>query len=322
MTYTKFKVAMTAFVLALCVISCEEDETVTPIESTVYLSSNTSGKISTFSFEGTENTAFDTLTSAGVDADGINYDNAADVLYQMNRSANVVNAYSNFSTTPTLTATSTPDVVNGRELTLSGTKLVVAQDAAPGNGDLNKYHVYDASGSSITLDKTLISDINLWGIQLDGNTMYAIEDNSSNLAIYNDFLGQAAGNITADKIISITGIIRTHGLTYDAANDVMVLTDVADAASGEDGAIIVIKDFSSLTDNTTIEAADYTRIAGAATLLGNPVDVAYNHDAGLIFVAERKNAGGQLLVFDADAEGNVAPVYSSTVAGASAIDIK
>ncbi len=314
------KVMFVLLIAPLSFIACDEEENMdVPQEKTLFLSSNTSGRISTFDFEGRESMGSNSVTSMATDADGIYYDKDNDVLYQLNRTDNVINAYSNFMTNPTLTATSTSDFSNGREIAINGNKLVVAQDANDGNGNRNNFYIYNFSPTSITLEKTLMADINLWGIHLDGNTMYAIEDNSANLAIYENFFSNASGSVSPTRIIEIEGIVRTHGITYDATNDIMVLTDVGEAASGEDGAVVWIQNFRNKSNNAMIALSEQMKIAGSNTFLGNPVDVAYSHASGMVYIAERKNAGGRFLAFDTSKTGNVAPDFNMEVAGASAI---
>ena len=80
----------------------------------------------------------------------------ADRLYQLNRSGNVINSYDNVLATlsangmPMATGTSSSDFMNGREIAVSGNRLVVAQDATDDNGG-NRFHIYHTSSSSFTV---------------------------------------------------------------------------------------------------------------------------------------------------------------------------
>ena len=83
------------------------------------------------------------------------------------------------------------------------------------------------------------------------------------------------------KELLLKGIVRTHGLTYDASSDIMVMTDIGEASNTQDdGGFHMISSFSSkfaaTSNNGTLAVSDQVRVAGAATLLGNPVDVAYD----------------------------------------------
>ena len=291
-------------------------------QSLFYASSNTQMNIGAFSILNDNSLAMSMFTNVAADADGIYYDEDSDVLYQLNRTDNVINAYSNVSTNPTLTATSTSDFANGREITVADGKLVVAQDAAASNGNQNAFIIYDISPTSITLDKILTTGFNLWGIHADAGTLYAIVDNSNQIAVYDDFFDQPAGNINAPLVASVDGIIRTHGLTYDAARDIMILTDIGDAASDSDGALVVIDKFTLASIDSNVSTDEQIRVGGPNSQLGNPVDVAYDRDLNRIFVAERANGGGKILGFKfPGATSSIVPLYSKAFAGASAIHL-
>jgi len=294
----------------------------------VFVSSNNSGVIATYGFDDAGNMSTSTFAAASTDADGVHYDEDTDVLYQLNRSDNVINAYSNVQAslraggTPTLTATSTSDFSNGREIAVSGDKLVVAQDAAGSNGQQNSFIIYTISPTAITLDRVVTTDINLWGLTFNGTTVMAIVDNSSDVGIFPDFLATANGSVTPARRVTIADMVRTHGIAYDVTNDIMVLTDVGSGAVADDGALAYISNWSSASSDNTITAAEQIRIEGASTSLGNPVDVAYDHAAQRIYVAERANAGGRFLVFGVPtADGDVAPLANDFFMGASAVSL-
>jgi len=218
-----------------------------------------------------------------------------------------------------LTSTSTSDFKNGREIAVVGDKLVVAQDADPANGNTNKFIIYTITSSGLTLDKIVDVNINLWGMIFKGTTMYAVVDNSSDLAIFENFFSAGAGTLLPTSIVTIDGLVRTHGIDYIAKEDLMILTDVGDAASAVDGAIFTIENFESKLADGVISLSESRVIKGAATLLGNPVDVSYDTNLEMIFVAERANGGGRVLGFDLRDEGDLSPVYNQVFAGASAI---
>ncbi|MBK8634519.1 MAG: T9SS type A sorting domain-containing protein [Saprospiraceae bacterium] len=300
-----------------------------PVENTVvsqfFVSSNTSGKAGLFSISKDSTISYDIFSVDGTDADGIYYDKTADVLYQLNRTKNVINVYSNVLTNmrsglqPELTSTSTSDFKNGREIAVAGDKLVVAQDADPANGNTNKFIIYTITSSGLTLDRIIDVNINLWGMIFKGGTLYAVVDNSNKLAIYENFFSAGAGTLEPTSIVTVDGLVRTHGIDYIAKEDLMILTDVGDAASAVDGAIFTIENFESKLADGAISLSESRVIKGAATLLGNPVDVSYDTNLEMIFVAERANGGGRVLGFDLRDEGDLSPVYNQVFAGASAI---
>ena len=290
----------------------------------IFASSNTTGQVSVLGI--TEDNMIQTASfaGAGMDADGIYYDKMADRLYQLNRSGNVINAYDNVLATlsgnglPMVSGTSSSDFMNGREIAVSGNKLVVAQDANDANGG-NKFHIYTINGRTITFDKTLVSTINLWGIHAFGETLYAIEDNSNRLVVYENFFAMT-GTATPTSTVTIEGIVRTHGITYWPNTDMMLLTDVGAASSGEDGAFTVIKGFAAAAADGVVSLGEQLRIAGPSTFLGNPVDIAIDINKMMIYVAERKHAGGRILGFAMPTtSGDIAPTYNLEVSGASAV---
>ncbi len=290
-----------------------------PVVATFFNSSNTTGSIGVYNVRQDGSVDMSMIGSQATDADGIYYDQANDVLYQLNRTANVINAYSNVSTNPTLTATSTSNFSNGREIAVSNNKLVVAQDASDSNNG-NQFAIYTISPTSITFDKTYVADINLWGIHADGGRLFAIVDNSNEVVVYNDFFNQNAGAITESARYSVEGIVRTHGLTFDATSGTMYLTDVGSGAVADDGAIVIIPNFASAVSNNTVSSTEQVRIAGPSTLLGNPVDIAYEASGNRVYVAERANNGGRILGFNVPTtSGDRASDYSKDVPGASAI---
>ena len=292
------------------------------IEGQIFASSNNEGRVNIFNILNNGEIVPDYFTITAADADGIHYDEVNDVLYQLNRTNNVINIYGDVNAsvmtgaTPPLVATSTSDFTNGREIAVGGGKLVVAQD-----GMDNKFLVYDITPSSITLDKIYDANINLWGIHLNGTQLIAVSDNTGDIAIYDDFFNQPAGAITPTKTVTIENLVRTHGLTYDADEDLMILTDVGAATSPSDGALITVKNWSSASSDNTVSSMEQIRIAGGSSFLGNPVDVAYDKANKTIYVAERARDGGRLLGFrNLFASGGAAPIYNRQAPGISAVN--
>ena len=164
----------------------------------------------------------------------------------------------------------------------------------------------------------------VWGIKLVDNTLYAVQDKTNKLAVFYDFGSKAEGKLEADVSVAVEGIVRTHGLSYDAENDIMVLTDIGDAMSDSDGAFHVIEHFSSKLkeagDGGTIALDEQVRVSGDKTFLGNPVDITFSVDEKKVYVAERANGGGRLLIFDHPSKsGNMKPVANLDYEGASAV---
>lgn len=290
-----------------------------------YSSSNTESTVSVYDVKEDGSVEQGGFATMAMDADGIHYEWTTDLLYELDRSANTVNVYADANASidagqaPALVFTSTSDFTNGRELAVIDDRLIVAQDANDANGMTNKLVVYRIVGNTLEFDKEYITSFNLWGIHVEEEALYAIMDNTEKVAILEDFFNKAAGNISPDREISVDGLIRTHGITYDKRNDVMLLTDVGEATSADDGALVIIKDFANAAADNLISANEQQRIAGPATNMGNPVDVALDEDSRIIYVAERANEGGRMLGFTMDDEGDVVPVYDVLQPGAASV---
>lgn len=295
----------------------------------VYVSSNTSGMLTIFNVHaGVDMPDMKALSLPYMDADGVEYDANRDAVYQVNRSDKALVALANISKTmdgdmvmPSAMGPSTFE--NGRGSALYNNKVVVVDDVTPGK--LVSYHVNDDNISDF---RAYHVGFEVWDVHVNGKDLWAIEDVSSNLVYFQDFHNAKSGDIRYTHKVSVEGLVRTHGLDYDAATDIMVLTDIGSASgmpnSASDGALIIIHDFSSKFMNATmsgiIPMEDQIRIEGDMTELGNPVDVAVSPDMNAIFVAER--AQQKLLIFDIPmSNGNYAPVYSVSVPGASSVTI-
>ncbi len=296
------------------------------VKSRFFTSSNTTSDIRVFDMLD-DNSIVNSYAwkGAAADADGIYYDNDSDVMYQLNRTDNVINAYSNVIANlkegidPELTATSTSNFTNGREIAVLGDMLVVAQDAAASNDMINKFVTYKISPTAITLVKENVVPIALWGIHLTSNNLYAVEDVSNRLAVFANFLNEGGGDLAASRSITIDSLVRTHGITYIQDQDMMLLTDVGAASSPDDGAYFVIENFTAKSGDGVISMDERRRVGGDLTALGNPVDIAYDGFSNAIIVAERANSGGRVLAFNLADEGNVAPYYNIVFGGTSAI---
>ncbi|MEM1216889.1 MAG: hypothetical protein AAGJ82_14440, partial [Bacteroidota bacterium] len=288
-------------------------------------SSNTSGMVGKTDAESDEMKT-ETFEAEGQDSDGIYYDGERDRLYQVNRSDSKLVAYADVQADintslldVSVSLTSTSNFQNGRGLAVKDNKYIVAQDGS----DLfpNKFVIYEETDGRLEFSMSLETNINLWGLRMVGDDLYAVVDNSSDVAIYNDFLtnNNDGQMVMPDHVITIEGLVRTHGIIYDTEDDLMVLTDVGAASSDSDGALFFIENWSSFRNSDSVSASNYTRIAGGNTMLGNPVDVAYDNVTKMAYVAERAREGGLLLAFRASATGDVSPDKMTTFEGASSL---
>ncbi len=292
----------------------------------IFVSSNTQRNIAAFDIDDSNRITASTFDNRTTDADGIYYDLTNGLLYQLNRNNGAVYVFDNIGGEgdPVRVSASGAESINGREITVSGNRLVIAQDANDANGQQNRLTVLERSedGLSFSLSKRYDVNINLWGIQAVGETLYAVEDNTNRLAIFRNFFAANSGNISPSRHVEIEGIVRTHGLHYVPSMDLMIMTDVGSGASPDDGALIIINDFTNASMDNVVSAAEQVRVEGSATFLGNPVDVGFYKENQMIYVAERANGGGRVLAFPLNVEaGNSAPTYNYEFAGASAIHV-
>ncbi|MBB4080000.1 hypothetical protein GGR28_002627 [Lewinella aquimaris] len=318
-------------VMALAFTSCnDDDDTILGIDfdddGTLFLSSNTSGMVGVINLEdGAPD--IETFTASGSDADGLYYDTDEGNLYQVDRTNNILVEYNDViddlddPNGVDVESRSTSDFTNGRGLAYRNKQFVVAQQGSDANDNTNRLVVYDIlSGSGIQTGYVYETDIALWGIEFVGSDLYAVVDKSDSVAVFTNLLGNAPGDtLTPDRYIKVDGIVRTHGLEYNAKDDIMILTDIGDAGSDTDGGLVVIRNFSTIGSITSVGADGYTKIGGAATMLGNPVDVDYDEDTDRIYVADRATAGGTLLIFEGTASGNAAPIETLSFPGLSSL---
>lgn len=303
-----------------CGGSCEPCEEEAGRRAELYVTNNENGDITKYSVTGDSLVTFTTEATA---AEGIYYDAANDVVVQASRSDLRLDAYTDISTLMEDTSisaaySSSADLESPRELAVNGSTYVVSDNGS------NKFYVYSSDGNGFTLMNTVEVPFNVWGITFKGEDLYAVVDSSSDLAVFYDFEANVTdGVLRPSKRVTIEGIVRTHGLTYDGTDDVMVLTDIGDAANGtDDGGFQVINDFSSkfdaLSDGDVLTLDMQTRVAGASTMLGNPIDVAYDSEEDAIYISEIGN--GKVLGFTSIGDGgDVAPSYSMDLTSASSI---
>lgn len=329
-------------VSAIGVVSCSSDDDSnnnngggnnTP-DTELFASSNTTGMISYTDVAGSSPARMFTIGST--DVDGIYFDDDRNEVIVASRTNNRLEVYGNFrealegtGTALTMTNSSTTgDFTNAREIAVEGNRVVVAQDQFVSNLMQNRLFVYQRTSSGFTLEKTFDISFKLWGIHMEDGNLYAVEDLTNRVAVFNNIFSKASGALTPDKTVGIEGLVRTHGITYSDDDNTLVLTDVGDSTSDTDGGIVVIENWQALllstVDGGTIPLANQKRIYGSNTFLGNPVDVAYDDDTKNIYVAERLNGGGRILTFayPTSAQANTAPTASRIEAGATAVYLR
>lgn len=329
------KIIITSVLLSAMMFSCSDDSSSSTAELKgskkefkLFTSSNNSGKVSITDLNSATTSSF---TVASTDADGVFYFEGSDELIFASRSNNrielyggVSNAVATNSSSLSLSSTSTSDFNNAREVAVLGDKVVVTQDQNAANASTNKLLVYQKTATGFNLLNSYTVNFKVWGIHLEGETLFAVADLTSDLIVFDNFFANPSGAILPTKRVSIAGLVRTHGITYSKRSNTLVMTDVGSATSATDGGVIIIKGFTDVLAATmnlgTIGMDSQIRIYGPATSLGNPVDVAYDYITKQIFVAERLNGGGKVLTFNApDANADLAPSASRAEAGVTSV---
>ena len=325
--------------LTFTTLSCSDDDTQPIMEEEdqtsvrLFTSNNSDGNISILDVTNMSNVQSKTLITTSTAADGVYYDASTDAVFQASRSNLNLEGFYNVdmllnNTTASIDISSTTDMESPREVAVSGDYYVVA-DNSDVDGDSNtpdgRLFVYQKTSNNFVLRNTITTNFKLWGIVFSGADLYAIVDTTDQLAVFNNFLSNTTDQtLMASKTISIEGIVRTHGIALDG--NTMVLTDIGvasgTATSATDGAFHIISDFSSKFNNTanggTLALSEQVRVEGSSTLLGNPVDVAYDATTNTVFIAEAAN--GKILAFNnIGSGGNLSPVIDYNLASASAV---
>ncbi|SEP61302.1 hypothetical protein [Flavobacterium urocaniciphilum] len=322
--------AVTALLLTSCSDNDDMSMSVSNPELKLVTTSNTTGKVSYVNLLESMPTA-KTLTIGSLDSDGAYFNSETDELIVASRTNNKLELYSGLNGSILnnvdnlmLKFSSNSDFNNPREIAVSGDKVIVTQDQNTANGNVSKLLVYQKTTTGFNLLNTYTVNFKAWGIHIEGTTLYAIADSTSDLLSFDNFFSNADGSILPTKRVTIEGLVRTHGITYSAMDNRMILTDVGSATVDSDGGIIVINNFSSVFGSTTnmgtIAMTNQVRIYGPNSTLGNPLDVAFDYVTDKIYIAERLNGGGKVLTFALPtATGDATPTNSRLEAGVSSV---
>lgn len=325
---------------SMAFVSCSDDDdsngnNPSDPDRELFASSNTSGMISYTDLTATSPMAR-MFGIGSLDVDGIYFDDDRNEIIVASRTNNRLEVYGNFREALTSTATTlemtassaTGDFTNAREIAVDDNRVIVVQDQNEGNGNQNKLIVYQRTSTGFTREKTFNIGFKLWGIDIEDGNLYAVEDLSNRVAVFNNIFSKAEGTLTPDKVVGIEGLVRTHGINFSDDDNTLILTDVGDANSSTDGGIVIIENFSSVwnaaANGGTIALTNQKRIYGPNSLLGNPVDVAFDDDRNIIYVAERANGGGRILsyAYPTAAQSDANPIMNRTEAGATAVYLR
>lgn len=318
-------------IVSVLFMSCDDNDTNSANDDLILVTtSNTSGMVS-FTNLAKSNPVPANFTVEGVDNDGAFFSPISNRLIIASRTNNRLEQYQGIeealdggSAILDLQFASASDFDNPREISISDDKIVVTQDQSVANGNTNKFLVYQRNTSGLVLINEYTVDFKVWGIQAEGSTLYAVADLTGDIVVFNYFFSNLTGAITPTKRVTIEGLVRTHGLAFSSQDNCLVLTDIGNPLLDNDGAIIVINDFTNVLADTAnlgiIALSNQIKISGSNTHLGNPVDVAYDSSKEKIYVAERLFSNGQVLTFDKPSTSvNQTPASFRTEAGVSSV---
>ena len=337
-TIKKFKFIKLLLVSSI-LLSCSDDDAVQSTDNSeetssarLFTSNNANGNITIYDVSNMADIKSKTLVTTSLKADGIYYDSSSDIAVQASRDGSIaLEGFANISSSVSGAAISktiigTSDMESPREVAVSGNFYVVADNSDVDGDDSTadgRFFIYEKADNKFMLRNTITTNFKVWGITFIDADLYAIVDTTNKLAMFKDFLSNTTdATVMATKTIAVEGIVRTHGITYDVSSNMMILTDIGDAASGTDGGFHMISSFkskfSAVADGGTLALTDQIRVAGSNTNLGNPVDVAYDSKTETVFIAEAKN--GKILAFNSISNGgNLEPAISNSLESASAV---
>lgn len=340
----KTKFIYLGLIAAASFVSCSDDDDNSTDDisgesdrAELYVTSGNSGAVTVYDFT-TETPMQKTIEASGSSNEGVYYEDDNDELYVVSRSSNQINTYTNIWATledqmleVEVGVSSSSDLESPRKIAVNDNIVVVA-DNADVDGDETtadgRFFIYTKSAGALTLRNTVEVDFAVWGITFKDNDLLAVVDKTSDLAIFENFASANTidAEVAASKTITIEAITRTHGIAYEDDDDVLVMTDIGDAASDSDGGFHVITDatakLNAVANGEMLAVGQQIRVAGNETMLGNPVDVAYDDETKTIFIAEVANGGGRVLAYsqtDYRNGGNVAPSVNNSLSGANSV---
>jgi len=188
--------------------------------------------------------------------------------------------------------------------------LLVLADSSDG-----EIHIFGTAALSGSVIANLAAPANPWDMTYDnaGDRLY-VAFTDGTVGVYDTFAADVvAGNAsgTPDRTITTNGLDNAHGIAYDSATNLLIVSDVGAATTSDqanfntDGEIFVIANGSTASGTIDAQAV----ISGSNTQLGNPVDI--DLQGADLRVAEKAN--NVLLVFTnilATTGGNLAPSVS------------
>ncbi len=314
------------FMVAALFSGCTKDDNEPLPQSTVsrlYVSNadTDASVMSTMIFDPADGATLDSIyrfDSKLPDGNGILFDAYSGTVYQVSRQAKNVKTFTvNTDGRLSNKASFIDDaLLSAREIAFDRDKktLYVASNI---DSAIYVYVGVDTISGTARANKKLKLNGQPWGIHLENNKLFVVIDHANaQVQLYENASELLIGTISSKKTITIAGATRLHGITYSASRDALILTDIGvESGSGfnNDGKIYIIETaLDKFADNSPVITPTRT-ISGASTVLGNPVDVAWDTrtDKDFIYVAEKANK--RILVFKYNDNGNIVPARMASL---------
>lgn len=334
------KITSLLFVMVIVFASCTLDDDNPgggepinyPVFANLFAASNTGNAVWVFDFK-QPGISIRSLSGSSSDNAALYYDGEDDELTVASRDQKVLNTYRNVDNTSangelSLLTSSDNVLESPRDLAVKDSIYIVSDDTDvdgdPTTAD-GSFYVFKKENDIYSLRNIVRVNFSVWGIELIGKDLYAVVDNTADVAVFKDFIETYKTNVTAvpDKQITIGGLTRGHGIAHD--NGTVVITDIGDAQNDGDGGFNYISNFVSrfnaVNNGETLPLiGNQLRVDGNLTEMGNPVGVALDNQTQTIFIAERAKGGGKILFFEnLGAGGNLKPTLISEFSGASSL---
>jgi len=263
------------------------------------------GRISKYLFD--EDTGLGTVQQSidlGI-AEGVANDSAGN-LYQAGNNTGgdgVIQASCSPHTNASRTITSALSSPKGIAIARDTGHIIATESGAPTDAiSVFSSTAADATAPLFSVSRAELGGTGAWDVVYDQDSDKLFTALTNGTVSYHEgfMAGLALGNTAPTAIFKPDNPLASsnmHGIVYVAEDDRLIVSDVADPTSATDGSIYVFEMASTLSGTVT---ADRT-IRGAASNLGNPVDLQLNGND--LFVAEKANEGGRILVYKDIANG-------------------